>query len=540
MFLKARTCLGVDLGDKDIKIVELRRAGKGFEVVQAARIPLGAGTDEAGTALWHFLLETDTYPTNAVCSLPDNLCSVKFAQIPKAKPTDLLRMVRFEAESQIPLPLTEMAWDASTYSQKDDAMCHAVIGAARTGEVDAVLSILDTANVNTAGVMISSLAAVRALAGQFAGPGPFVSVNVGPRWTDICVAEGRIIHSCRSIRLGDDDLTEAFAHDFRVDEEDAHRLKHTKGVSLDVKLAASEGGAESYVEKWIDELSKELRRSMVVVCANGACAKPGKVFLVGETSGIPGMGDSLGRRTGTQVAVGNPWTGMRISEVSVHTVRESAAVFAVATGLAMAGVSGDVDINLMPRHLAEKRLRIKKELAVIGGLGAVAAVLLIAAIVGQPGLTAKKSELRDVRSQVRRVQADMKRGGPSLGLEAKAVADAVNKIEGQDNDVLDLLRKLSANLPRSVWLSELSFEAGKQSILKGGALSNSAVADAVDVLSELNTFTSVNLDFSNVSASSGGQGYDFQITCTVPTAKRSSFGSAANGARGVQTRITVQ
>ena len=47
MFL-ANTCLGVDLSDKDIKIVELRKAHYKYEVVQAARITVGS---DAGAVL---------------------------------------------------------------------------------------------------------------------------------------------------------------------------------------------------------------------------------------------------------------------------------------------------------------------------------------------------------------------------------------------------------------------------------------------------------------------------------------------------------
>ncbi|MCL6629253.1 MAG: hypothetical protein K6U00_06620, partial [Armatimonadetes bacterium] len=118
--LGRRTCLGIDTSGDDIKIVELRRSGANYKVLQATRVTVHA--EDAATALWHFLLDTETRTCSAVCALPSHECSIKFAKLPNSKPVDVARMARFEAETQFPLPLSDMVWDYSVGESLADGM----------------------------------------------------------------------------------------------------------------------------------------------------------------------------------------------------------------------------------------------------------------------------------------------------------------------------------------------------------------------------------------------------------------------------------
>ena len=89
LIFENKTCLGVDVSGRDVKIVELAKSRAGYEVVQAARLEIGSA--DLATVLKQFLLDTDTQPSRTVWSLPTNSCSVKFAQLPKAKPADTAR-----------------------------------------------------------------------------------------------------------------------------------------------------------------------------------------------------------------------------------------------------------------------------------------------------------------------------------------------------------------------------------------------------------------------------------------------------------------
>lgn len=196
----------------------------------------------------------------------------------------------------------------------------------------------------------------------------------------------------------------------------------------------------------------------------------------------------------------------------------------------------------MPRRVADDRIRRRKQVALLGGMGAAALALLILSIVGASGLRERTQELDILKSQVAKVRADIRRAGPDLRPSAAIVSQTVQNIEKKETGCLELLRALSENLPRSVWLTELSFESGKSVVLKVGSLSNAAVADAVDMISLLGLFDSVALDYSNLARGERSQGYEFQITCKVLGAKAGASQAPPGESPGTdsKTGIVVQ
>ena len=59
-----------------------------------------------------------------------------------------------------------------------------------------------------------------------------------------------------------------------------------------------------------------------------------RLILIGGVAGLPGIAEALARETGLTAEVGDPWAGMRLSDVCSRMLREPSAAFAVATGLA--------------------------------------------------------------------------------------------------------------------------------------------------------------------------------------------------------------
>lgn len=532
--LGPKTCLGVDIGARDIRVVELRRDGGRLEVSQAARIaiPEGGGVS---SALSEFLLDTETAAGQVVGSLPTQLCSVKLAQIPKAKPADMARMVRFEAESQIPLPLADLVWDYSAESRNGDPLSDVVIGGARRADVERVLGVLEGAGAPPDAIMISALAALGAV--SMPADGPVLLAQVGAEWSDFCVTEGGRLLACRTVRLGSEELTQAFAQDLNADADEAAEIRKTRGFS---QLSALSRSGSSAVEGWAERLALEIRRSVVSMPSKEPDQRPQDVVIAGDLADVPGLVDDLTRRTGLRLTIGDPWVGMSVGTVAAHTLRDDPALFAVATGLAKAGLVGKPAVNLMPHHRAEERTRRRRELGRLLTLGGVAAVLLLMLLVGGPGLREDSAELSLLKSEVEIAQRDLQRAGPDLRASAGNVTQTVKMIESTGSCPLEILRQMSTVLPRSIWLSEFAFEYNKAVVIKGTALSNAAVADAVDVLNQLDLFKDVTLDFSNLAKNS--QTYEFQVTCSMPTQKgiagRTSVGKSRSS--GGKTGIVVQ
>jgi Tfp pilus assembly protein PilN len=338
---------------------------------------------------------------------------------------------------------------------------------------------------------------------------------------------------------------DAVIYDYSVGAEEARRMVYERQMDFSARTDTGDGSPTAgAVRSWIERMAGEIGRSVVSLTAKSSEQRPRHVVLIGNGAGVPGIAEALAKWSGLPVEIGDPWNGMRVSMVCSLSVREPEAVYAAATGLAMAGLTGEQSVNLLPRHAIEERRQRRKATAVLAGLGALAAVLLVSLLLGASGVHTRTSKLHDLKARTRLAQQKARRLTPELRAEAASVKRMVADIAREKPSCLEFLRLASANLPRSVWLSDLAFEGGKSVVLKGGALSNSAVADVVDSLASLELFDSLSLDYSSLSREGGSQNYEFQITCVLPASTlpsgRAEGKTSGRAASNERTGIIVQ
>ncbi len=515
LIFENKTCLGVDVSGRDVKIVELAKSRAGFEVVQAARLEIGSA--DLAIVLKQFLTDTDTQPSRTVWSLPTNSCSVKFAQLPKANPADTARMARYEAESQIPIPLGDLVWGYSAAKPaRGEELSQVVIAAARRAIVEETAGMLESAGVASTAAMVASLAEARSLKSSLVGDEPALIVSIGEIWTSLTTVKGGQVTSCRSVHIGVDELQGA-----------------------DANTDGDAGSSDSQPDaQWIEKLASEIRRSALFSTTGLGGKSIGTAILTGDGAAFLGLAQALARDTGLTVKTGDPWGGMAMSEVAAHNKHYVPASFAVATGLAIAGLERGAIINLMPDGRAEELLKRRKQVLTMGALASVAVVLLVFLLLGQSGISAKSDELDALRMQKASAQRKQTTSvQPEMRTTTATIRKIVAELGKKPQSPLEVLRLLSENLPKSCWLTELRFDAGKSVVMKGNALSNSAVADTVYLLTNSAWFDSVSLDYSNLGKSGSAALYDFQIKCALPP---DSSVTAASGKKSAKKGSVVR
>jgi len=320
MFARNST-LGVDMGDDAVRIVEVRSDGA---VTLAAYLPLDGAP--AGEVLTGFFRETKMSVGRIAVGLPASECAVKTASLPPAAPAELAQVVRFEAETQFPLPLPEMAWHY-TLAPGPEGRPHAVIAGARREAVEERLALLRAVGRATAVLLPAPLAAAGALTHP---SGPHLLVVAGARWSDLCLYDGDRLLNCRSVLAGP---------------------------------PTSEG--------WAARIAREARPWLA------GPESPAQVLL----TGIDADGESLMEALGIPVRQANPWQDVRDPHGFQQELREGQGAFAAAIGLALAA-RGKAGLNMLPAQVSRARTERMR-------LGwTLAALLLIAAALEKERLEA--------------------------------------------------------------------------------------------------------------------------------------------------------
>ena len=520
---KNKTYLGVDTRGRDIKIVELRKSGGALEVVQAVKLK-GGGSD-IGAALGRFLLDTDTRPHKIAYSMPASACSVKFARLPETRAKETAKMVYYEAETQIPLPLNDLVWGYSVADQAgDDGLRQVVIAAARRETVAEIVSGMEEPMLPDSSLQVSTLAGRRALSPE--ADDSVILLDMDEDWADLTAVSGKEILSCRSTNLGVGTLVAAAAADLDIELEEAEELIGQWTFS---KLCAPSQGktGQSAVEGWVDSIVLELRRSALSAVSSGGLPVS-SIILSGRGAAVSGIAEVIAEKINLPVEIGNPWAEMQLGAVVKHGKDYLPAEFTVATGLAISAAESTGSINLMPGEHKEARIRQRRERAAMLGLGIAAAVLFITILLGQIGIRTKSAELDDLKGRVAVARHAAVSVQPGLAKEVSAMQRIADAVQNSSTPI-EVLRRISQGLPKSCWISELRFDAGKLVVLRGGALSDSAVADAVYQLSGAGVFESVSMDYCNLGTGDNKQVYEFQIKCALPPDSMLS-GKAKTGA----------
>ncbi|MDD3925686.1 MAG: pilus assembly protein PilM, partial [bacterium] len=436
----------------------------------------------------------------AVCGLPTEACALKLVELPRAAKAELARMVRYEAELQMPLPLADMAWGYQVYDSSETAR-PALIAGIRREAADETASMAEAAHLEATIITFAMAAAVRSVGSASNDAGPVMILDIGRERINIGIAgHGNLVYS--------------------------------RSVQQSMELEGS-------METWLNEAAAEMKRSIFSLAAGGSLAIPGRAVVVGEYASVSGLCERLSELSEMEVTAGNPWPGMSVAETVVKGDATDPAAYAVATGLALMGFDGRGYINLLPGHRLEERVARRRNSIMLSGLGAAALLLSFVLMSGHGALTDKAAELRETRTQLQEARAAMRGTEPAAGTSVDTLRRRIDGIKSRETSPLELLRLLSLEMPSGVWLTELSYEKDKSLTIKGKGHTNAAIAAVVGRLSEAGFFHSVTLDYSNQEQDDVAVNYDFRITCSW-LKNKGTLRSETRADDSRKTGITVQ
>lgn len=464
-----RQALGIDFSDDAWRIVALRTAGAGYELVYAASFALNKElSEDAATSLGMLLREAKGARQRVAGSLPTSGCAFKTASLPPGTPTALAQVARFEAENQFPLPLQDLVWGFSLVPEPSGRQ-HAVIAGARRSMIEERLALLRMAGAKTVALLPAPLAAAKTLGHA---EGVFVLVLAGAEWSDLCLFDGARMLGCRSVLAGDPEA-----------------------------------------EGWAERIAREIRPWVV---SNEGLQH---ILLLGAVS--EDVVDALTQTSGLPVTPGDPWQGVSDPRGYLGKLQSSAA-YATAIGLAKAALSRQQELNLLPTQMKEAFHQQRKMAWVLTALVLAMGALTPVAVTANRVLRERQGVLHQLQQDVRHVHQTT--GTPlSQAMTSAGMVDVA--LQSTGSRPLEIIRLLSVELPKGITLSNLTYDRDKTVVLQGRADTNTVLASAMAAITHLNIFDNAMLNYSTLLKGDAGQGYDFQITCLLSSGDDITLGT---------------
>ncbi|MEW5802760.1 MAG: type IV pilus assembly protein PilM [bacterium] len=343
---KKKDLIGLDIGTDSLKLAQLKKNSKGYELVKAGLKPLPPGAiseDEISDkqtvveSIKQLVREQKIAIKNVATSVSGRSVIIKRIKLPVMNEKELAESIFYEAEQYIPFDISDVNLDfqiMTNAQQKSEGEMDVLLVAVKKERIQEVVSIITQAGLNPAVIDID----VFALENQFdinnsQDTGSYmVLLDIGADTMNMNILwEGGTVFT-RDASLGGNSYTKILQTSLNLDYDQARRLnqgENVEGVTKDQVLALR--------ESFYEEIFSEIQRSFDYFHATADNAPITKILLSGGTSKADGIDQALSQRFELEVERVNPFQKIQINPKQFDTnwLTAVAPMMTVAVGLAL-------------------------------------------------------------------------------------------------------------------------------------------------------------------------------------------------------------
>lgn len=333
--------VGLDIGSKTIKVVELQKEGAGFSLLASGIVGYGGNSvarmeDEKEMASVSQVIkklhkEAGVSGRDVVISVPEPQVFTRTIKFPLLTDAEIASAVKWESEQYIPIPVNEAIIQHTIISRNEKATPPEVLVllvAAPRALVEKYTKVISLAGLNPTAVETELIAAARSLS-------PFdktiLLVDFGAVSTNIAVVKSGLLSFSRSIPIAGEAFTRAVSQGLGVNVTQAEEYKKTYGF----EGSQLEGKVKRSVDPVLRLVVDEIKKAINYYQTEEKGEAPSAVIVSGGTSGMPQMIASLSSMLGMEVLVGNPFSKVKVDPETSKRLSPYAPLYAVSVGLAM-------------------------------------------------------------------------------------------------------------------------------------------------------------------------------------------------------------
>jgi len=333
--------VGIDIGSKTIKIVELEKESKGFRLLASGAVgyqgilPSESKDDKELVPLSDVIRklhkEAHIRGKEVSIALPEPLVFTRTIKFPLLTDQEIDSAVKWEAEQYIPIPSSEAIIEHQIIERSETAIggVTVLLVASPRSLVEKYIKLLQGAGLTTVGVETEALALSRALSPD---TGTYLLLDFGASSTDIAIVKDGMVRFSRSIPTAGEAFTRALSQGLGIEYQQAEAYKKTYGLSSDL-----EGKVKASLAPVFNLVGEEIKNAVHFYQTEEKGEAPKSVIVSGGTSGMPEAISTLTNLLGIEVVVGNPFAKVTLDAQASKSLANYASLYSVAVGLALRG-----------------------------------------------------------------------------------------------------------------------------------------------------------------------------------------------------------
>lgn len=292
---ESRQLVGLDVGSRSVKLIELDRAGSAVELKSIAMAIVedhgaGPGYQEAIASV----IETAGVTTRRVATAVSGPhVAVRGLQFPRLSRKELEGAVWYEGGQVIPFDIREAYVDYSTLPDARGGKSEVLFVAARQPEVDARLELLRSCGLEPRTVTVDAIALMNAILDEPELPETVAVLDIGATTTGFGVARRGALPFIRDIDIAGNTYTQAVMNALGVSYAEAEQAK--------VVEAARNPAVVCAVENVTRQLVGELSRSLMYYQTRDHGSKAELICVCGGCSQIYGLDEVVSAEVGIPV-----------------------------------------------------------------------------------------------------------------------------------------------------------------------------------------------------------------------------------------------
>jgi len=344
MIFKKKGIVGLDIGSRNIKVVQLKDVSGGYQLEHLGVAPLPPELIVEGSILdasrvvdtIKSLISSSHIKTKDVTIGVSGHSSVITKRIPLPQMTEdeLSESIRFEAEQYIPFDIDDVNLDFQIVGFKEEGnQMDVLLVAVKKDKINEYIAVVKEAGLNPVIVDVDAFALENMYEVNYEiRPEESIAlVNVGASMINLNVLKGGSSVFTRDSSVGCNLLTEALQREFALSFDDAERVKHGETIE-----GISNEDVASVMISASEEIVTEVSRSLEYFRSSFGHEEIKEMVLSGGGALIKDFPALLSERVGVDVRVVDPFTNIEVPDnFDKGYLKKIGPVVAVAVGLAL-------------------------------------------------------------------------------------------------------------------------------------------------------------------------------------------------------------